>query len=172
MASIDIANFVLFAGAIMILLGIFSSLIAKRFGAPLVLVFLVLGMLLGEDGRAAWCSPTTTSPIIVGSLALAIILFDGGLRTKLSAFRGIVAPALLLATVGVVATAVLTGIFAIVVLPRLGLMEALLLGSIVASTDAAAVFFLLRSGGLQLPLARQVRCSRSSRAPTIRWRCS
>jgi cell volume regulation protein A len=151
MASITVANYVLFAGSIMILLGIFSSLIAKRFGAPLVLVFLVLGMLLGEDGLGGLVFDDYYTTYVVGSLALAVILFDGGLRTKLIAFRGIVAPALLLATVGVVVTAVLTGIVAILVLPRLGFMEALLLGSIVASTDAAAVFFLLRSGGLQLP---------------------
>jgi potassium/hydrogen antiporter len=151
MFSINVANFVLFAGSIMILLGIFSSLIAKRFGAPLVLVFLVLGMLLGEDGLGGLVFDDYYITYVVGSLALAIILFDGGLRTKLSAFRGILAPALVLATVGVVITAILTGVIAILVLPAMGLMEALLLGSIVASTDAAAVFFLLRAGGLQLP---------------------
>ena len=151
MDSITVANFALFAGSIMILLGIFSSLIAKRFGAPLVLVFLVLGMLLGEDGLGGLVFDDYYITYVVGSLALAIILFDGGLRTKLVAFRGILAPALLLATAGVVITAVLTGIVAVMVLPGLAFMEALLLGSIVASTDAAAVFFLLRSGGLQLP---------------------
>ena len=151
MDSITLANFVLFAGSIMILLGIFSSLIAKRFGAPLVLVFLVLGMLLGEDGLGGLVFSDYYLTYVVGSLALAIILFDGGLRTRLSAFRGIIAPALLLATFGVIVTAVLTGIVAVLVLPQLNLLEALLLGSIVASTDAAAVFFLLRSGGLQLP---------------------
>ncbi|MFW6077819.1 MAG: potassium/proton antiporter [Hyphomicrobiales bacterium] len=151
MASITFANIVLFAGSIMILLGIFSSLIAKRFGAPLVLVFLVLGMLLGEDGLGGLEFSDYYVTYVIGSLALAIILFDGGLRTKLSAFRGIIAPALLLATLGVVMTATLTGLVAVLVLPQLDYLEALLLGSIVASTDAAAVFFLLRSGGLQLP---------------------
>jgi potassium/hydrogen antiporter len=144
MDRIDIANIALFAGSIMILLGIFSSLIAKRFGAPLVLVFLVLGMLLGEDGIGGLVFSDYQLTYVIGSLALAIILFDGGLRTKLSAFRGIIAPALLMATVGVVITAVLTGLVAVLVLPQLNFLEALLLGSIVASTDAAAVFFLLR----------------------------
>jgi potassium/hydrogen antiporter len=151
MNRIDIANIALFAGSIMILLGIFSSLIAKRFGAPLVLVFLVLGMLLGEDGVGGLVFSDYQLTYVIGSLALAIILFDGGLRTKLSAFRGIIAPAILMATVGVVITAVLTGLVAVLVVPQLNFLEALLLGSIVASTDAAAVFFLLRSGGLQLP---------------------
>lgn len=151
MYSITVANFALFAGSIMILLGIFSSLIAKRFGAPLVLVFLVLGMLLGEDGIGGLLFDDYYIAYVIGSLALAIILFDGGLRTKLSAFRGILAPALLLATLGVVITATLTGIVALMVLPGMDLLEGLLLGSIVASTDAAAVFFLLRAGGMQLP---------------------
>ncbi|HUF44926.1 MAG TPA: cation:proton antiporter, partial [Aestuariivirgaceae bacterium] len=87
MASITIANYVLFAGSIMILLGVFSSLIAKRFGAPLVLVFLVLGMLLGEDGLGGLVFDDYYTTYVVGSLALAVILFDGGLRTKLIAFR-------------------------------------------------------------------------------------
>ena len=151
MYSITVANVVLFAGSLMILLGIFSSLIANRFGAPLVLVFLVLGMTLGEDGFGGLVFDDYYVTYVVGSFALAIILFDGGLRTKLSAFHGILAPALILATVGVVITAVLTGLVAVLVLPGLNLLEAVLLGSIVASTDAAAVFFLLRAGGLQLP---------------------
>jgi potassium/hydrogen antiporter len=87
MDSINIANFVLFAGSVMILLGIFSSLIAKRFGAPLVLVFLVLGMLLGEDGIGGLVFSDYYLTYVIGSLALAIILFDGGLRTKLGVSR-------------------------------------------------------------------------------------
>lgn len=150
MTSIDIANLVLFAGAVMILLGIFSSLIAKRFGAPLLLVFLVLGMLLGEDGPGGLVFNDYYLTYLIGSLALAIILFDGGLRTRLRAFRGIIAPSLLLATLGVVVTAAVVGLGAFVILPGLEPLEALLVGSVVASTDAAAVFFLLRSGGLQL----------------------
>lgn len=150
MTSINIANIVLFASAMMILLGIFSSLIANRFGAPLLLVFLVLGMLLGEDGPGGIVFNDYYATYLIGSLALSIILFDGGLRTRLRAFRGILAPSLLLATLGVLATAALTGVAAVLVLPALSPLEALLLGSIIASTDAAAVFFLLRSGGLQL----------------------
>ena len=85
----------------------------------------------------------------LGSLALAVILFDGGLRTRREAFRGVLAPTLLLATLGVFVTASLTGVAAHFVL-GLGPIQSLLLGSVVASTDAAAVFFLLRAGGLQL----------------------
>lgn len=133
----------------LILAGIASSLLARRFGAPLLLVFLVLGLLLGVDGPGGIRYSDTKFTYLVGSLALAIILFDGGLRTRSAHVRGSVKPALLLATVGVIATAALTS-FAAAKLLELPPLEAILLGTILASTDAAAVFFLLRAGGLHL----------------------
>lgn len=140
----------LLAGAsALVLAGIGSSLIARRFGAPLLLVFLVLGMLAGVDGPGGLRFDDYTATYRIGSFALAIILFDGGLRTRRESFRGVLAPTMLLATVGVVITAALTGLVAHWLLD-LGLVEAMLIGSVVASTDAAAVFFLLRAGGLQL----------------------
>ena len=149
MASLTVLNAVLLFGATLVLAGILSSLVAKRFGAPLLLVFLLIGMLAGEDGPGGIKFDDFQSTFLIGSLALAVILFDGGLRTKLAAVRGAMAPSLILATVGVVITATLTGAFALMVLD-LTWLEAFLLGSVVASTDAAAVFFLLRSGGLEL----------------------
>ncbi len=112
-------------------------------------MFLVLGLLLGVDGPGGIRYSDTRFTYLVGSLALAIILFDGGLRTRAAQVRGSVKPALLLATVGVVATA---GLTAVAATKMLGLppLEAMLLGTILASTDAAAVFFLLRAGGLHL----------------------
>lgn len=124
-------------------------MLARRFGAPLLLVFLFLGLLLGEDGPGGIQYSDTRFTFMVGALALAVILFDGGLRTRASHVRGSVVPAVVLASVGVVLTAVLTA-FAAMKLLELPLLEALLLGTIVASTDAAAVFFLLRAGGLHL----------------------
>ena len=139
----------LLAGALLILAGIASSLLARRFGAPLLLVFLLLGLLLGEDGLVGIQYSDTRFTYLVGSLALAVILFDGGLRTQRAQVRGSVVPSVVLATVGVVLTAAMTA-FAAVKLLDLPLREALLLGTILASTDAAAVFFLLRAGGLHL----------------------
>jgi cell volume regulation protein A len=149
MASLGVLNTLLLLGAALVLAGILSSLVAKRFGAPLLLVFLVIGMLAGEDGPGGIKFNDYDSAYLVGSVALAIILFDGGLRTRLAVVRSALAPSLLLATLGVVITATLTGAVALLVLD-LTWLEALLLGSVVASTDAAAVFFLLRSGGLEL----------------------
>jgi cell volume regulation protein A len=149
MAGLDLVNTLIFVGASLVLLGIVSSLVATRFGAPLLLVFLLVGMLAGQDGPGGIVFNNYRVTYLVGSVALAVILFDGGLRTKLSAFRGVLAPSLILATAGVLITAAVTGAAAWAVLD-LRPIEALLLGSIVASTDAAAVFFLLRTGGLRL----------------------
>lgn len=139
----------LLAGALLILAGIASSLLARRFGAPLLLVFLVLGLLLGVDGPGGIRYDDTHFTYLVGSLALAMILFDGGLRTQARQVRGAVLPSMVLASVGVLLTAGLTAIAAHYLLD-LSPMRAMLLGTVVASTDAAAVFFLLRAGGLHL----------------------
>ncbi|MCY7354623.1 MAG: potassium/proton antiporter [Lysobacter sp.] len=149
MDSLHAIDLRLFGGALLILIGVASSLLARRFGAPLLLVFLVLGLLLGVDGPGGIRYDDTRFTFMIGSLALAIILFDGGLRTRAAHVHGSVKPALLLATVGVVATAGLTA-FAASQLLDLPPLEALLLGTILASTDAAAVFFLIRAGGLHL----------------------
>lgn len=148
MEDIALVNTILLFGAGLVVLGIASSLLASRFGAPLLLVFLALGMLAGEDGLGVQFRDYRAT-YLIGSLALAVILFDGGLRTRLAGLRGAVAPASVLATAGVLITAALTGLVAGFVL-RLGPLEGLLVGAIVASTDAAAVFFLLRANGLKL----------------------
>jgi cell volume regulation protein A len=133
----------------MVLAGILSSLVAMRFGAPLLLVFLVLGMLAGESGPGGIKFDDVRTAYLVGAIALALILFDGGLRTRFATFRSVFAPALVLATVGVLLTAALTAPVARYLLD-LSWIEALLVGAVVASTDAAAVFFLVHAGGLRL----------------------
>src|ERR1700743_1122510 len=100
METIELANTALLLGSILVLLGILSSLVATRFGAPLLLVFLVLGMLAGENGPGGIAFSDYRLTYIVGSLALAIILFDGGLRTHLPKLRGAIGPATMLATFG------------------------------------------------------------------------
>ena len=149
MTGIDLVNTAIFVGASLVVLGIFSSLIATRVGAPLLLVFLVVGMLAGEDGPGGIAFDSYRITYLVGSVALAVILFDGGLRTRLSVFRGVLGPSMALATAGVMVTATITGAAAYALID-FAPAEALLLGAIIASTDAAAVFFLLRTGGLRL----------------------
>lgn len=149
MHQIAVANFVLAFGATLVLLGILSSLLASRFGTPLLLVFLAVGMLAGVDGPGGIDFSNYRLTYMVGSCALAIILFDGGLRTRLAESREALGPSFVLATAGVAVTALLIGAFGVLLL-GFDFTEGLLLGAIVASTDAAAVFFLLKTGGLQL----------------------
>jgi cell volume regulation protein A len=135
-------------GTVLVLAASFSSLLASRFGAPLLLVFLCIGLIAGEDGLGI---AFDNAPVayFVGSLALAIILFDSGFGTALQTFRQASAPAITLATLGVLLTAALLAVPARFAL-GLPWPEALLLGAIVSSTDAAAVFFLLRIGGIHI----------------------
>ncbi len=149
MASLDTVSIGILLGALLLLAGILSSLIAMRFGAPLLLVFLILGMLAGEAGPGGVKFDDVHTTYLVGSIALALILFDGGLRTRFASFRSVFAPALVLATIGVLLTAALTAPAAKYAL-GLGWIEALLVGAVVASTDAAAVFFLIHARGLRL----------------------
>jgi len=135
-------------GTGMVLAAAFSSLIAFRFGAPLLLLFLGIGLAAGEDGLGIAFS-SAGAAYFISALALAVILFDSGFGTPLKALRQAAYPAITLATVGVVLT---TGVFGLIVhlITDFTWYESLLLGAIVASTDAAAVFFLLRAGNLNI----------------------
>lgn len=149
MASLDTVSLSILLGAALVLAGILSSLVALRFGAPLLLVFLIVGMLAGESGVGGIRFDDVHLTYLVGSVALALILFDGGLRTRIATFRSALAPSLVLATLGVLLTAALTAP-AVTMMLGYGWTEALLVGAVVASTDAAAVLFLLRARGLRL----------------------
>src|SRR5438067_11805981 len=149
MAALDTVSIGILLGAMLVLAGIMSSLIAMRFGAPLLLVFLVVGMLAGEAGPGGIKFDDVYATYVVGSIALALILFDGGLRTRFATFRSVLAASLALATFGVLMTAALTAPVAKLLL-GMSWVEALLVGAVVASTDAAAVFFLIHAHGLRL----------------------
>jgi potassium/hydrogen antiporter len=145
----ELGNQVIFLGALLVTLSIFAGLLSSRLGVPLLLVFLGLGMLVGEDGPGGIHFNDHLSAYVVGSIALALILFDGGLNTSRANMRRARWPALALATLGVLLTAVITGAFASWAL-GLHWLQGLLMGSIVASTDAAAVFLLLHTRGMRL----------------------
>jgi cell volume regulation protein A len=149
MASLDAISIGILLGALLVLAGIMSSLIAMRFGAPLLLVFILLGMFAGEAGPGGIEFSDVRTTYMVGSIALAVILFDGGLRTRFTTFRSVLAPALTLATAGVLLTAILTAPVAVYAFD-LRWVEAFLVGAVIASTDAAAVFFLMHARGLRL----------------------
>jgi len=149
MASLDSVSIAILLGAMLVMAGILSSLLALRFGAPLLLVFLIIGMLAGDSGPGGLQFDDVHSTYLVGSVALALILFDGGLRTRFQTIRTVLAPSMGLATIGVLLTALITAPVAKFALD-LNWTEALLVGAVVASTDAAAVFLLVHAQGLRL----------------------
>ncbi len=133
---------------LLIAVSVVFSRAVDRIGVPVVLLFLVLGMLGGSEGLGGIEFADYQVAVRLGTIALVLILFDGGLNTSATSIRQVLWPAGLLATVGVVITAGLVaacGRFF-----GLGWMEALLLGAVVSSTDAAAVFAVLRGGKLHL----------------------
>lgn len=145
----DLVNQIIFLAALLFLVSILATVLTPRVGVPLLLVFLLVGMLAGEDGPGGIQFENYALANLAATAALAVVLFDGGLRTPIDNFRVALRPALSLSTFGVVATALITGGAASWLLD-LSLAEGLLIGAIVGSTDAAAVFSLLRTQSVSL----------------------
>ncbi|OKY26560.1 potassium/proton antiporter [Thalassotalea sp. PP2-459] len=143
-----IDQFILLAAAL-ILIGILSSQLSARLGLPVLVLFLLVGMLAGEDGPGGIMFDNAEAAHALGTLALAMILFDGGLQTPFSSIKKVWKPASALATLGVLVTGAVTGYAAAYILD-LPLLYGMLIGAIVGSTDAAAVFSLLRNAGINL----------------------
>lgn len=145
----DSLNIFLLAGTGVLFVGLLLGSLSSRIGVPALLVFLLVGMVAGEDGLVGIQFDDFSLSYVVGNIALAIILLDGGLRTHFSTFRLAFKPALTLATLGVGISAGLVGAFATWLMGidwRLGL----LLGGIVGSTDAAAVFNVIKGAGVTI----------------------
>lgn len=147
--ALDFINQIILLGAVLAVISILLGQLSSRLGAPLLLVFLILGMLAGEDGLLGIPFDSYSATYAVGSIALAIILFEGGLRMPREVVRLVFWPSLTLATVGVMLTALCTAGIAVVLLDMTPL-EGVLMGAILASTDAAAVFMLLHGQGVSV----------------------
>lgn len=137
----------LLAGALLLLLSIVSSKLSTRFGIPVLLVFLGIGMIVGSDGLNWIYFDNYPLAQSLGIIALIYILFSGGLDTRWTKIRPIIKPGIALSTIGVLVSALIVGGFASW-LVGFSLLEGVLLGAIVSSTDAAAVFSVLRSKAL------------------------
>lgn len=146
MASTEI---ILIIAALLLLLSVFASKVSSWVGVPSLLIFLALGMLAGSDGPGGIHFEDFWLAQFVGVIALVLILFAGGLETKWASVRPVLGPGLALSTAGVLLTALLVGGFAATLL-GFSAIEGLLLGAIVSSTDAAAVFSILRSRNVSL----------------------
>jgi len=147
--NLDFLSLPLLGASALIFVSVLVGVFSKRAGFSFLLAFLVTGMLAGVDGPGGWEFNDYRLSFWVGNIALVIILLDGGLRTDYPTFRTGLKPALVLASLGVLLTAGFTAVAAVYLL-SLSWTSALLLGAIVGSTDAAAVFSLLKTSGVQL----------------------
>lgn len=145
-------EFVLLILSILFFASILAGKAGSRFGVPALLLFLAVGMLFGSDGLGIHFDNIKLAHM-VGTVALSAILFSGGLDTKIEDIRPVLGPGITLATLGVLLTAVITGLVLYLIIdPHLGLgvMGCLLLASTMSSTDSASVFSILRGKGLHL----------------------
>jgi len=142
-------EYILTGASILLLISVLVSKISDRFGIPALLLFLILGMLAGSEGPGGIYFDDPALAQFISVTALVVILFSGGFSTEWNQVRSVLKEGLLLSTLGVFVTALVVGLLASVLL-GLSLVEGLLLGSIVSSTDAAAVFSVLRSKGISL----------------------
>ncbi len=145
----EFSNQLILLAGVLFLTSILASVVTPRVGVPLLLVFLVIGMLAGEDGIGGIHFGDYRLANLAGTAALAVVLFDGGMRTHIEDFRVGLWPAMSLATLGTLITAGIVGAFSAWLL-ELQPADGLLIGAIVASTDAAAVFSLIQNSAMSL----------------------
>ena len=146
---------ILLIGSILLFVSLIVGKTGYRFGVPALLLFLLVGMLFGSDGLGIQFNNPGQAQFI-GMIALSIILFSGGMDTKMSEIRPVLGEGVVLATAGVFMTAFITGAFVYWISAKTGqhialtLIESLLLASVMSSTDSASVFSILRSKNLHL----------------------
>ncbi|MDR1055910.1 MAG: potassium/proton antiporter [Prevotellaceae bacterium] len=147
---------IMLIGSLLLFISIIASKTGYKFGVPVLLLFLAVGMLAGSDGIGGITYSNSQFTQFIGMLALSIILFSGGMDTKYEEIRPVAVQGVLLATIGVLLTAIITGFFIYWLTNNffeaftLSLFESLLLASVMSSTDSASVFAILRSKGLFL----------------------
>jgi cell volume regulation protein A len=145
----DISYQIILIGALLLLVSVLATSFSSRVGMPILLVFLMIGILAGEQGPGKILFQNVQNAHLGGVFALAAILLDAGLNTKISSFQIGLLPALFLSSVGVLITSIVVGLFAMWIL-HVSWLEGLLVGAILGPTDAAAVFSVLRATHIKL----------------------
>ena len=140
---------ILLIGSLLLFVSIIVGKTSYKFGVPTLLLFLAIGMIAGSDGIGGISFDDPKIAQFIGIVSLNFILFSGGLDTNWSAVKPVIKEGIVLSTLGVLLTAVALGTF-VWLITDFTIYESLLLGSIVSSTDAAAVFSILRSKSLAL----------------------
>lgn len=155
--------FILSIGLFLII-GVLTSKFSTRLGVPALVLFMLVGMLAGSDGLGLIHFGDYDLARLIGTVALIIIIFDGGLQTKWTTVKPVIVPTISLATLGVILTAVVVGVGAKYVL-GVTWFEGLLFGSIVGSTDAAAVFAVLKDKSIKSKLKATLEAESASNDP-------
>lgn len=146
----DFVNFPLLLMSALLIFSILTSLVSTKANIPLILVFLCIGLMVGDGGGLGLVGfHSAKVAFFIGNVALALILFDSGYQTSFKSYRMTAVPSLLLATVGVLLTTLLLAPAAYYIL-NISWLQAMLLAAIISSTDSASVFFLLRMGGVSV----------------------
>ncbi|WFA07049.1 potassium/proton antiporter [Bacillus sp. HSf4] len=142
MEHMNIEQFVLLA-ALLLIIGVLTTKFSTRLGVPALVLFLIVGMIMGSDGLGIIYFDNPGLAQLIGIIALVVILFEGGLQTKWSSVKSVAAPSLSLATIGVLLTTIVIAVAAKLIFD-VSWMEGFLFGAIVGSTDAAAIFAVLK----------------------------
>ncbi|WP_456279243.1 potassium/proton antiporter [Bacillus sp. AK128] len=150
--------------SLLLLLGVITTKFSTRLGVPALVLFIILGIIMGSDVLGIIYFDNANIAQLIGVLALVIILFEGGLQTKWSSVKKVTKPALSLATIGVIITTVLVAVSAKLLL-GIGWLEAFLIGSIVGSTDAAAVFSVLTGQNVKDKISATLEAESGSNDP-------
>jgi len=159
-----VTEWIILAAAILVMLAVSSVRVARRYGAPAMLLFVALGLFVGEAGPVGYAFDDYALAYELGLVALALIVFAGGFETEPSSLRAALVPSMSLATVGVIVKMAVVG-GSLVAFAGMNLGEALLLGAIVAPTDAAAVFNVLKGQGLRSRLAGMLEAESGTNDP-------
>ena len=142
-------EYILFGASVLLLLSIIASKVASKLRVPALIIFILVGMFAGSEGPGGIAFDNAWAAQLLGTIALAFIIFSGGLHSSWNRVRPVLWTGISLSTIGVFLTAVLVGLFVYYIFD-FTILSALLLGAIVSSTDAAAVFSVMSSSGTQL----------------------
>ena len=162
-SDLNIDHFILLS-ALLLIIGVITTKFSTRLGMPALILFIAVGMITGSDGLGFISFDNAKMAQLVGVFALIIILFEGGLQTKWSTVKAVAKPSLSLATLGVILTTVVVAVAAKLIL-GVSWMEGFLFGAIVGSTDAAAVFAVLKGQNIKAKLGATLEAESGSNDP-------
>ncbi|MEC2073336.1 potassium/proton antiporter [Alkalihalophilus marmarensis] len=163
LSSVNIDYFILLM-ALLLIIGVLTTKFSTRLGVPALVLFLVVGMVMGSDGLGFIPFNNPYLAQLIGIIALVVILFEGGLQTKWSSVKAVAKPSLSLATIGVLLTTIVVAVAAKLIF-EVSWLEGFLFGAIVGSTDAAAIFAVLKGQNIKSKLSSTLEAESGTNDP-------